>query len=90
VDATIRTAVVDSALVIPKETLRHDNAGDYVFVLKGDTIERRAVKTANSSVTHMQIAEGLAEGDSVAMPSDVPLAAGGHVSPVTEPPPARP
>ena len=44
VNAEIRTAVVENALVVPKETLRHDSSGDYVFALKGDTIERRAVK----------------------------------------------
>ena len=71
--------------MIPKETLRHDAAGDYVFVLKGDTIERRPVRTANSSVTQMQVTEGLAEGDAVALPSEVPLTPGARVSPSAEP-----
>jgi len=35
VDAEIRTAVADNALAIPKETLRHDAQGDYVFLLRG-------------------------------------------------------
>ena len=73
VDATIRTGMVDGALTVPKETLRHDTGGDYVFLLKGGALEQRAVKTGNSSVTRIQITEGLAEGDAVAMPSDVPL-----------------
>jgi HlyD family secretion protein len=73
VDATIRTGVVENALAIPKETLRHDAGGDYVFLLRGDTLEQRPVKTGNSSVTRIQVTEGLAEGDAVAMPSDVPL-----------------
>ena len=76
VDASIRTGVVENALSIPKETLRHDTAGDYVFVLSGDTLNERRVKTGNSSVTRIQITDGLAEGDSVAMPSDTPLKAG--------------
>ena len=59
VNAEIRTAVVDNALVIPKETLRHDAQGDYVYVLKGDTIERRAVKKGISSITQVQVVEGL-------------------------------
>jgi HlyD family secretion protein len=82
VDVVIRTAVVDNALVIPKEALRHDQQGDYVFVLSGDTLERRAVKTGHSSVTQVQIAEGLADGDAVAMPSDLPLRSGERVTPV--------
>ena len=85
VDATIRTGVVDGALVIPKETLRHDAGGDYVFLLKGDTIEQRPVKTGNSSVTRIQVTEGLAEGDAVAMPSDTPLKAGMKVTAAIEP-----
>jgi HlyD family secretion protein len=85
VDATIRTGEVPSALVIPKETLRHDAGGDYVFVLKGDALEQRAVKTGNSSVTRIQVTEGLAEGDAVAMPSDLPLQSGMKVTAALEP-----
>ena len=85
VDAMIRTGVVDSALTVPKETLRHDAGGDYVFLLKGDAIEQRAVKTGNSSVTRMQVTEGLAEGDAVAMPSDTPLKPAMKVTAAMEP-----
>ncbi|MCU1234134.1 MAG: efflux transporter, family, subunit [Candidatus Solibacter sp.] len=80
VNAEIRTAVVDNALVIPKETLRHDAHGDYVFALKGDTIERRAVKKGASSITQVQIVEGLSDSDAIALPADIPLKAGDHVS----------
>ena len=82
VDALIRTAVVDGALVIPKEALRHDAAGDFVFLLNGDAIERRPVKTGNSSVTRIQVTDGLAENDAVSLPSDTPLKAGDRVTPV--------
>jgi HlyD family secretion protein len=81
VDAEIRTAVVDNALVIPREALRHDAAGDYVFALVGETVERRAVKTGASSVTLVQVAEGLSENDAVALPSETPLKPGARVKP---------
>jgi HlyD family secretion protein len=81
VNAEIRTAVVGGALVIPKETLRHDAQGDYVFALNGDTVARRPVKKGASSVTAIQVVEGLAEGDAVALPSDVPLKPGDRVAP---------
>ncbi len=87
VDATIRTGEVEGALTIPKETMRHDASGDYVYLLKGDAIEQRRVKTGNSSVTRIQVTGGLAEGDGVAMPSDIPLKVGLKVTPVIE---ARP
>ena len=80
VNAEIRTAVVEGALVVPKETLRHDAQGDYVFALNGDTVVRRPVKKGASSVTAIQVVEGLAEGDAVAMPSDVALKPGDRVT----------
>ncbi|MEO8367629.1 MAG: efflux RND transporter periplasmic adaptor subunit [Candidatus Solibacter sp.] len=80
VNAEIRTAVVDNALVIPKETLRHDSQGDYVFALKGGALERRAVKKGASSLTMVQVLEGLSDTDAVALPSDIPIKAGDHVT----------
>jgi HlyD family secretion protein len=80
VNAEIRTAVVENALVIPKETLRHDAQGDYVLALKGGAVERRAVKQGASSITMVQILEGLGDGDAVALPSDTPLKDGDRVT----------
>ena len=80
VDAEIRTAVVEGALVIPRETLRHDANGDYVFVLKDGTVERRPVKTGTSSISQVQVTDGLAEDDRVALPSDTPIKAGDRVT----------
>jgi HlyD family secretion protein len=85
VDATIRTGEVQGALTLPKEALRHDASGDYVFVLKSDAMEQCRVKTGNSSVTRIQVTDGLAEGDAVAMPSDTPLKAGMKVTAAIEP-----
>jgi HlyD family secretion protein len=82
VDAEIRTAEVADALVIPKETLRRDAAGDYVLALEGDTVRRRAVRTGNSTVTLVRIVEGLAEGDAVALPTETALKPGDRVTPV--------
>ncbi|MGA7236349.1 MAG: efflux RND transporter periplasmic adaptor subunit [Bryobacteraceae bacterium] len=79
VDAEIRTAVVGNTLVIPKETMRRDAAGDYVFLLQDGAIERRAIKTGISNVTQAQVVEGLAEGDDIALPSDLELKAGERV-----------
>jgi HlyD family secretion protein len=82
VDATIRTSVVEGALVVPKETLRRDPEGTYVFRLNGESVERRAVKTGISSISQVQITEGLAEGDAVATPSESPLKPGERVTPI--------
>ncbi|HWB82872.1 MAG TPA: efflux RND transporter periplasmic adaptor subunit [Bryobacteraceae bacterium] len=79
--ADIRTAVVQNALVIPKEVLRHDSQGTYVLALRGDTVERQPVQTAVSSVTLVQVSGGLVEGDAVALPADTPLKPGDRVTP---------
>lgn len=84
VNAEIRTAVVENALVIAKETLRHDAQGDYVFALKDGVLERRAVKKGASSITAVQVVEGLADGDAVALPADIPLKAGDRVTSVMQ------
>ena len=80
VNAEIRTAVVENALAIPKETLRHDAQGDYVLALKGGAVERRAVKQGASSITMVQVVEGLGDADAVALPSDTPLKDGDRVT----------
>ena len=83
VDALIRTAVVENALVIPKETLRHDAQGNYVLLLKDQAVERRAVTTGVASISEVEVTGGLAEGDEVALPSDMPLQPGDRVTPET-------
>jgi HlyD family secretion protein len=84
VDASIRTAVVETALVVPKETLRRDAQGTYVFRLNGEAVERRTVKTGISNVSLVEITDGLAEGDPVALPADTPLSPGERVTPVVD------
>ncbi len=79
INAEIRSQVVNNALTIPKEAMRRDAKGSGVFVLNGDTIRWRAVKTGASSINRVQIAEGLEEGDAVALPTDVALREGEKV-----------
>jgi HlyD family secretion protein len=81
VDAEIRTAVIENALVIPREALRHDAGGDYVLAVKDNVVERRPVKTGVSSVTLVQVASGLAENELVALPTETPLKPGDHITP---------
>jgi HlyD family secretion protein len=82
VDVEIRSSVVQNALTIPKEVLRRDTNGTGVFVLSGDTLHWRAIKTGASSVNRVQVVEGLAEGDAVALPTDLTLREGEKVTPV--------
>ena len=82
VDAEIRTAVANDAIAIPKEALHHDATGDWVFLLRGNTIQHRPVKTGIGTVTTIQILDGLQEGDRVALPSDATLEPGQRVTSV--------
>lgn len=81
VDARIRTATVAHALTIPKECLRRDAGGVGVFALHGGRLAWRKVSTGVSSVTRVQILEGVAEGDQVALPTELTLHEGETVAP---------
>jgi HlyD family secretion protein len=82
VDAEIRSSTVEGALTIPKEALRRESAGTGVFILQGETVAWRNVKTGISSVTSVQITDGLSEGDAVALPSERGLRGGERVTAV--------
>jgi HlyD family secretion protein len=82
VDAHIRTATVINALTIPKECLRRDASGLGVFTLRGGRLAWQAVSAGVSSVTRVQIPQGLAEGDEVALPTELTLHNGEIVKPL--------
>ena len=82
VNAEIHASVVPNALTIPKEALRRDANGFGELLLSGDTVRWRAVKTGASSIGRVQILEGAAEGDAVALPTDFTLRDGEKVSAV--------
>jgi len=82
VNAEIEASVVSGALTIPKEALRRDANGFGALTLAGDAVHWRAVKTGASSISRVQILEGAAEGDAVALPTDFTLHDGDKVSAV--------
>jgi HlyD family secretion protein len=84
VDAHIRTATVAQALTIPKECLRRDVNGVGVFSLRGGRLAWQAVSTGVSSVTRVQVTAGLAEGDQVALPTELSLHNGEIVTPLRQ------
>jgi RND family efflux transporter MFP subunit len=45
--------------MVPKKAVRQDNASKYVFVLHGDTVERRAVTVGESRGSDVEILAGL-------------------------------
>ena len=82
IDASILSRIVPDALVIPKEVLRKEGSQTGVFLLGSDNrIVFRPVRVGVSSLTRIQAAQGLAEGDSVALPTDAQVKAGWKVEP---------
>jgi multidrug efflux pump subunit AcrA (membrane-fusion protein) len=45
--------------MVPQKAVRQDNSSKYVFVVKGDTIERRAVTTGESHGSDVEIQAGI-------------------------------
>ena len=82
VNAEIRSRVAGNALVIPREALRRESNVPGVLLLEGDRAVWRKISIGIASVTRMQVLDGLAEGDSVALPSEVTLKNGSRVQPV--------
>ncbi len=83
VNAEIRTQVINTGLVIPKEAVRRESQGTGVFVLEAaDRIAWRVVKLGASTLTRTQVMEGLREGERVALTSQHRLRQGLRIRPV--------
>jgi hypothetical protein len=81
VNAAVLSKTVENALAAPKEALRRESGQTVAYVLAGGKLERRVVKTGTSSITRVEILEGLKEGELVALPTEVLLRAGDEVKP---------
>jgi HlyD family secretion protein len=82
VNAEIRSSVAQNAVTIPKEVLRRQGTVSGVFKLVDDKIHWQPVKLGVASVATVQVLEGLAPEDAVALPFDNPLKDGDSVRPV--------
>ena len=60
-----RAKQVPPGIVVPQNAVRDDGGQKVVFVVKGDHIERRAVRLGTINGAQMQILAGLAPGDTV-------------------------
>ena len=68
VTASIRVAGLDDAVALPKIALRRENGESGVYLLVGDKLVWRAVKTGIANAVDTQVVSGLAAGDWVALP----------------------
>lgn len=79
INAEILSSTAENAIAVPKEVLRRQGTETGVFVLDGDKLAWRPVRTGVSSVTRVQITQGLKEGEAVALPVERPIKAGDEV-----------
>lgn len=64
----VESGYVEDALVIPANALFAGAGGKYVYVVENGVRVRRDVKTAAVNVRHVQVLEGLEEGEEVYVP----------------------
>jgi HlyD family secretion protein len=84
INADIQATVVENALAIPKEAIRHQGSETGVLVLQGDRVMWRKISLGVSSYTKSQVLSGLTDGDAAALPSEKPVQNGSRVQPVIQ------
>ena len=82
INADIQADVVQDAVTIPKEAIRHQGADAGVLLLEGDQVVWRTIRLGISNFTRSQVISGLKAGDAVALSSDRPIQSGSRVQPV--------
>jgi RND family efflux transporter MFP subunit len=70
INAEVLSRKADSALTIPKETVRTEGKQSFVMKLVGDRLITQPVKLGIGSITRIQVLQGLSEGDSIALPTE--------------------
>ena len=68
VDVRIQVLSRPRAMLLPRQAVRTDQGGRYVFVVRDQSVERRAIVVDGASATSYSVERGLAEGDRVALP----------------------
>jgi hypothetical protein len=68
--------VAQAVSLIPKSAVRTDNSQGYVFVVRQDTVERRAVRTGGTDGDRLEVLAGVAAGERVVVSPPPALADG--------------
>jgi RND family efflux transporter MFP subunit len=74
-DATPRVR----AVAVPKTAVRTENGQSFVFVVKGNVVERRAVKVGGTDGDRLEVIAGLQTGEQVVSPLPADLQDGAMV-----------
>ncbi len=66
-EAKVLVGVLENVLVVPVQAVAEHKGEFFAFVAKGSQIKLQKVKIGDNNETHVQVLEGLAEGDRVAL-----------------------
>ena len=83
-DAEILTGSAEGVVLVPYEAVNTDKEGDFCYLVKDGVIVRQNVVTGISSDMDVEIKEGVSEGDTVVISSDMDLMEGLQVNPVMQ------
>ena len=82
--AEILTGSAEGVVLVPYEAVNTDKEGDFCYLVKDGVIVRQNVVTGISSDMDVEIKEGVSEGDTVVISSDMDLMEGLQVNPVMQ------
>lgn len=74
--ADIAVKAIKNAVTVPSESLFEADGDTFVYVVKDGRLTKRIVTTGASTETRIQIAEGLSEGEEVAIGTGTPFKEG--------------
>jgi len=67
------------AIYIPKDAVIHDDSGDYVYKMSGQTVQKTQVTLGQEKNLYIQVTDGLTEDDSVVVDGLAKVTDGGTV-----------
>lgn len=75
-EADAAAPVAQAMTLVPKGAVKIDNGASYVYLVRQDTIERRAIKTGGTDGDRLEVTAGLKGGDRVVVSPPAELAEG--------------
>ncbi len=82
VDVQVEVGHKNNVLVVPRGAVQGTSSGQFVYLVKGDRLQRRRVQVGIASTTLFEIQAGLTEGERVALPGATTMRNGMEIHPV--------
>jgi RND family efflux transporter MFP subunit len=79
-DSDANAPKAQAATLVPKAAVKGDGPATFVFVVKNDVVERRAVRVGNADGDRVEVLAGLQAGDRVVLTPPAELKDGGKIT----------